>query len=425
MEIIKVENLSKEYLISHQKEGMSYLSLRDELVNSIRGIAGFFTGKKNNKEKLLALNGVSFTVQKGETLGIIGSNGAGKSTLLKILTRITPPTKGRAIVKGSVGSLLEVGTGFHPELTGRENIYLNGSILGMKRKEIESKFDEIVDFAGVRRFLDTPVKRYSSGMIVRLAFAVASHLEPDILLIDEVLSVGDAAFQKKSFKKMEEITSKDNKTILFVSHNLASVRDLCDRCILLEQGQIKMIGKPDDVINAYLEVMSKEMNKRFPINLNELPRKAGGSNLRMTYLDVEGGQDGIVSGKEMVLKLGFEKKEEAEIDDLVVGLVCFNNRQEHCFMLRNDVYKKIFSVSGNKGYIKIKIPRLPLGEGQYSLDIQLMSLQGAHQGSYDWIESGSGIDFYVNQGDFYGTDHAGFPNSASMFLDSEWDILTE
>lgn len=425
MEIIKVENVSKEYRIAHQKEGMAYFSLREELVNAVKLIPQLLSGKKSNKETILALDNVSFSVQKGETLGIIGSNGAGKSTLLKLLTRITPPTRGTAVVRGSVGSLLEVGTGFHPELTGRENIYLNGSILGMKRKEIDAKFSEIVEFAGVGKFLDTPVKRFSSGMIVRLAFSVAAHLEPDILLIDEVLSVGDAAFQKKSFKKMEEITRKDNKTILFVSHNLPSVRELCQRCILMEHGKIKMIGNSDDVINAYLENRSKEMRQKFPIKLDSLPRKGGGDELKMTFLDIEGGQEGIASGKEVVMKLGFEKKGNAPINDLVVALVCFNSKQEHCFMLRNDVYKNKFSVQGSKGYIKIAIPRLPLGEGEYSLDVQLMSLRGSHQGSYDWIEHGSGIDFYVHPGDFYGSGHPGFPSNASMFLDSQWDLISQ
>lgn len=251
MSIIEVKNISKKYTLSHQNE--KYLTLRDK-------IGGFISHpiktarelKKLKREEFWALRDVSFNVEQGEVVGIIGANGAGKSTLLKILSQITPPTSGEIKIKGKVASLLEVGTGFHPELTGRENIFLNGAILGMAKKEIEKKFNEIVEFSGIEKFLDTPVKRYSSGMYVRLAFSVAAHMEPDILLIDEVLAVGDAEFQKKCLGKMEEVTSKAGRTILFVSHNLAAVRNICRQCLLIEKGKLKFFEKTENVLEKYL-----------------------------------------------------------------------------------------------------------------------------------------------------------------------------
>ena len=253
MSIIEVKNLSKKYRIGHQKKGMAYGTLRDELSGAFRKPLQWLRGKKDSQEIFWALKNIDFNLKRGEILGVIGPNGAGKSTLLKILTRITPPTEGEAIIRGRVSSLLEVGTGFHPELTGRENIYLNGAILGMRKKEIDKKFNEIVEFAGIENFLDTPAKRYSSGMYVRLAFSVAAHLEPDILLVDEVLSVGDAAFQKKSLGKMEEVTQKKDQTIIFVSHNMGAIRRLCKKTMLLNEGQIVKIGPTQEVINTYLQ----------------------------------------------------------------------------------------------------------------------------------------------------------------------------
>jgi len=250
MYIIEVENLSKKYSISHKERGIVYSTLRDELTNTVKKPFYWITGKKKSKEDIWALKDISFKLEPGEVLGIIGPNGSGKTTLLKVLTRITSPTKGKAIIRGRVGSLLEVGTGFHPELTGRENVYLNGAILGMRKKEIDKKFDEIVDFAGVEKFLDTPLKRYSAGMNVRLAFSVAAHLEPDILLIDEVLAVGDIAFQKKCLGKMEDV-ARQGRTVLFVSHHMVAVRSLCKNAIWLENGRIKEKGNINEVVRNY------------------------------------------------------------------------------------------------------------------------------------------------------------------------------
>ncbi len=255
--VITVKNVGKKYAINHERG--KYVTMRDILTNILKSPFQFFRQRikhslgMQQKEEFWALRNTNFEVKKGEIMGIIGNNGAGKSTLLKILSQITPPSEGEIKIYGRVGSLLEVGTGFHPELTGRENIFLNGAILGMPKKEIVRKFDRIVAFAGIEQFLDTPVKHYSSGMYVRLAFSVAAHLEPDILIIDEVLAVGDAEFQKKCLGKMEEVTQEEKRTILFVSHNIEAIRQLCTHCVLLEKGAVKMIGKTEDVLQMYTQ----------------------------------------------------------------------------------------------------------------------------------------------------------------------------
>ena len=256
---IRIENLSKSYILRHSGEG--YVSLRETITKKIQRtfqqtkniVTTSHIEKSPRKEEFWALHDVSFEVQQGDRIGIIGRNGAGKSTLLKLLSRITEPTKGRISTKGRIASLLEVGTGFHPELTGRENIYLNGALLGMHRAEIKKKFDEIVDFSEVEKFLDTPVKRYSSGMYVRLAFAVAAHLESEILIVDEVLSVGDLQFQKKCLGKMEDVSRGEGRTVLFVSHNMGTINQLCNKAILLKSGKTTDIGQTADIVRKYMK----------------------------------------------------------------------------------------------------------------------------------------------------------------------------
>jgi lipopolysaccharide transport system ATP-binding protein len=258
--VIKVEHLSKSYIIRHQGQS-SYVALRDVIADKVKGtlnktknlVTKSPVEKAAVKEEFWALDDVNFDVQKGDRIGIIGRNGAGKSTLLKVLSRITEPTRGRISTKGRIASLLEVGTGFHPELTGRENIYLNGAILGMHRAEIKSKFDEIVNFSEVEKFLDTPVKRYSSGMYVRLAFAVAAYLESEILIVDEVLAVGDLQFQKKCLGKMQDVSQAEGRTVLFVSHNMGTINQLCNRGILLKSGKISDIGSTSDIVRTYMK----------------------------------------------------------------------------------------------------------------------------------------------------------------------------
>jgi len=245
---VQAEGVSKRYRLGERE---SYRALRDVLGGALTAPMRRTRQPTRQRAEIWALDGVSFVLERGEVLGLIGANGAGKSTLLKVLSRITEPTKGRVVLRGRVGSLLEVGTGFHPELTGRENILLNGTILGMRRAEITRRFDEIVEFAGVEKFLDTPVKRYSSGMQVRLGFAVAAHLEPEILLVDEVLAVGDAEFQQKCLGKMRDVT-REGRTVVFVSHNLAAVRALCSRSLVLEGGRLAFDGPTEDAVHQYL-----------------------------------------------------------------------------------------------------------------------------------------------------------------------------
>ncbi len=286
--VISVENLSKKYIIGHQKQER-YTSLRDVLTNGAKR----FTHKLRHPfaareidsayEEFWALKDVGFDIRQGDRVGIIGRNGAGKSTLLKILSRITEPTSGRISIKGRVASLLEVGTGFHPELTGRENIFLNGAILGMSKAEIKTKFDEIVAFAEVERFLDTPVKRYSSGMYVRLAFAVSAHLEPEILIVDEVLAVGDAQFQKKCMGKMENV-GRDGRTILFVSHNMAAIKTLCNTGVVLHNGQMIFHGNVEGAVEQYLGSNSLDKNA---IHWDDIADAPGNENIRLMSISVK------------------------------------------------------------------------------------------------------------------------------------------
>lgn len=370
--VIKVNSLSKKYLINHQKYGsFSYGSLREDFVNVLKKPVFWLKGQKETKEDFWALKNVNFKVEQGEILGIIGSNGAGKSTLLKLLTRITPPSEGEAIIRGRINSLLEVGIGFHPELTGRENIYLNGSILGMRKKEIDRKFNEIVDFAGIERFLDTPAKRYSSGMYVRLAFSVAAHLEPDILLVDEVLSVGDATFQKKSLRKMEEITKRGERTILFVSHHMGAIQNLCNRCILLEKGEIKMTGEPKEVINEYLNkgirtkaIMEypKDNNKKVKIRKITIldNAKKPNTNLDLTEtfsIEIQYDVNKIVSGVRIMLICSDEKNND------VFSSADIDSNPEFLKQRKVGKHKTIFNFSGGNN--------LYLNKGDYFLRISI------------------------------------------------------
>jgi lipopolysaccharide transport system ATP-binding protein len=331
--ILEISNLSKKYRIHHQAGG--YLSLRERLVS----MAKF---DRTQSEVFWALQDVSFAVQPGESLAIIGRNGAGKSTLLKILSKITPPTKGRIVSRGRVASLLEVGTGFHPELTGRENIFFNGSLLGMKRKEIESKFDEIVDFSGVEKFLDTPLKHFSSGMQLRLAFAVAAFLEPEILIIDEVLAVGDAEFQKKCLGKMEDV-SKTGRTILFVSHNMTAVKKLCKNAILLSDGRIEREGDVQTVTDLYLA-------------------KGLSSKTERVWLIEEQSHDKIKLLRAAVFAKNFGSQDPIKTSDDVILEIDFNNLLPESNI---DITVDIFDSTGihltHFGMVCDKNGRLPSG----------------------------------------------------------------
>ncbi len=331
--VITVKNLGKKYTISHQQRE-EYFSLRDALTNSVatfgkRLIRPFRKSldpqtppRIPDSEDFWALKDVSFEVNQGERIGIIGKNGAGKSTLLKILSRITEPTVGSIRIRGRVASLLEVGTGFHPELTGRENVFLNGAILGMHRDEIRRKFDEIVDFAGIDKFLDTPVKRYSSGMYVRLAFAVAAHLEPEILIVDEVLAVGDAQFQKKCMGKMENVGS-EGRTVLFVSHNISAINSLCTQALLIKNGSVDFYGDTNEVTNKYIEGLSSELsgqNGAFDLS-NRINTYNNGEPVivKISVFDHNGQPSNtVVMGK--TAKIQFELHESADLRSVDFGI---------------------------------------------------------------------------------------------------------
>lgn len=324
--IIEVKNISKKYKISTIQD--KYLTLRDSLVNFLKNPLAAM--KKGGE--FWALKDINFNINPGEAVGIIGPNGAGKSTLLKILSRITPPTEGEIKISGRVSSLLEVGTGFNAELSGRENIYLNGAILGMSKKEIERKMDSIVEFSGVGEFLDTPIKRYSSGMSVRLAFSVAAHLDPDILIIDEVLAVGDAEFQKKCLGKMDEVVKKSGRTILFVSHNMDAIRDLCPKCILLKKGKIIAIGPTDEVIHTYLDASAGDGGNKRKLEFNSQPEE--GFKLDSCEIISEKNESGpLRSSLPITVELKFNL--EKIIKNLCVGFELYDKHNTLIFRAYN------------------------------------------------------------------------------------------
>jgi ABC-type polysaccharide/polyol phosphate transport system ATPase subunit len=357
--ILEIQEVSKKFSLNHETE--PYLSLRNRLTDLLR-----FGNGKSRKEDFWALRDLTFSVNPGESLGIIGKNGAGKSTLLKILSKITPPTHGKIISRGRIASLLEVGTGFHPELTGRENVYLNGSILGMKKKEINAHFDEIVDFAGTEKFLDTPLKHYSSGMQLRLAFAVAAFLEPEILVIDEVLAVGDAEFQNKCLGKMEEV-SKSGRTILFVSHNLSAVENLCSRSILLRNGRLHSVGSSSEVISQYLSNdESHTMDQMGVITLNgEAPTKP----IRKIEILCDGRNSNIAyMGCKLEIRVHFRTDQMLEAP--VLGVVLKDHQNTPIIGINNKNYvRSLTSQSVSAGYISMIIPYLTLFEDVYHADI--------------------------------------------------------
>ena len=284
---ISAENLAKAYIISHNTQR------HDSLSEMISSRVKNPLGAVSEKEVFWALKDVSFEIKRGDSVGVIGRNGAGKSTLLKVLSRITEPTRGKAILNGRIGSLLEVGTGFHPDLTGRENVYLNGTILGMSRSEIQRQFDAIVSFSGTEKFLDTPVKRYSSGMYVRLAFAIAAHLNPEILIVDEVLAVGDADFQKKCLGKMQDV-SKEGRTVLFVSHAINSVLQLCNRCIYMKDGQVRADGKAEEVAQTYIREGKLDVSQQ-TWTIDDAPGDETTRLLEVKVLDPQGNVSGNLS----------------------------------------------------------------------------------------------------------------------------------
>jgi lipopolysaccharide transport system ATP-binding protein len=363
-----------------------------------------------------ALKDVSLEVNQGEVLGVIGRNGAGKTTLLKILSRITEPTEGLAEIHGRVGSLLEVGTGFHPELTGRENIYLNGAILGMKRVEIDRKFDEIVDFAEIEKFIDTPVKRYSSGMYVRLAFAVAAHLEPEILLVDEVLAVGDAGFQDKCLRRMKNLRD-DGTTVLLVSHNMSSILSLCSRVLWLDSGLGRRNDRPNEVVKEYLDSMRVGSVGEFQ-SLEHESRRHGDGSARVTRVRIyesETSESGLVrSGQDVNVEIWYRAAGNRELRDVTASVTIENQIQQRLAFCQNTSVGREFSTIAPEGVLVCTIRRLPLTPGQYSLSLGLWVDGVAADGIYQ------ALSFEVSHGCFYPTGILPAASYGNVLLDHDW-----
>jgi len=426
---IRVENLSKCYRIG-LKERMSetlggalasFFKSPFDNMKRLRGLtidSGDYGSKRSLPDDIItALDEVSFEVKEGEVLGIIGRNGAGKSTLLKIISRIVEPTGGRVLIKGRVASLLEVGTGFHPELTGRENVFLNGAILGMSRAEIRRKYDAIVDFAEIERFMDTPIKRYSSGMKVRLAFAVAAHLEPEILLIDEVLAVGDAAFQRKCLGKVEDV-ARAGRTILFVSHNMGAVETLCSRALLLRKGRLERSGPTQEVVSEYLAE-----NFRHADNPFEGCPRSGNGKLRVTGFrleDPDGGKvEFVQSGNPVVFAFDFENYKCGPKDAVCISFSIRTDREQPLFHNYSSFSNAYFRQLPSKGSFKCLIPDLPLSPGNYLIQCRCV-INGDHKTGEeaDWPKISVPIN--VLTGDFFRTGNTNLSTWGPILVRGYW-----
>jgi lipopolysaccharide transport system ATP-binding protein len=418
--VIKVENLSKQYRLGQVGTGTISHDV-NRWWHRIRGKEDPYLKIGESNERTLkgdsdyvwALKDINFEVNQGEVLGIIGRNGAGKSTLLKILSRTTSPTMGSVKIKGRVASLLEVGTGFHPELSGRENIFLNGAILGMTKREIQSKFDEIVNFAGVERYIDTPVKRYSSGMYVRLAFGVAAHLESEILIVDEVLAVGDAEFQKKCLGKMKEVSEGQGRTVLFVSHNISAINSLCNHGLLLKNGQVQVFDSIEKVLKEY----QKTNNSRVQ-GLN-ISKRFGFGEIRITDIIINSDNDSeiISSGSpvEIIISYRASKIDESANYEFAIGIWDASDRA--MFMITNLYKKQQIGLTSYEGSVKISIAKLPLNVGSYSMNIAIRK-NGFDQ---DFLEAAH--EFQVEVGDYYDTGvfyHSGYEG---IYTEFEIDVL--
>jgi len=375
--VIRVENLSKKYVLSHQQEGQQYKALRDVIADGAKSLLkavnpltqnSKLKTQNSSREEFWALKDVSFEIKQGDRVGIIGRNGAGKSTLLKVLSRIVEPTSGSISIRGRVASLLEVGTGFHPELTGRENVYLNGAILGMGREEIKRKFDEIVAFAEVEKFLDTPVKRYSSGMYVRLAFAVAAHMEPEILIVDEVLAVGDVQFQKKCLGKMEEV-EKEGRTVLFVSHNMATVTHLCNKGLFLEKGKLLLQENIKACIDAYVDKAGARLGRLLD------HQRVKDSSIKVIAATVNGSPNDLINLSATDNLLEIEMEIVAQQSCRMTMEVILKDREGNslaaCVPGHVDAEKYIYKITPGNHMMRSQISLPKLNKGTFRLEISL------------------------------------------------------
>jgi len=414
--IITVEGVSKRYTIGRKE---SYGSLRDEVMDALSSpFRRLFGGAESAPDpSVWALKDVSFEVFEGDVLGIIGRNGAGKSTLLKILSRITEPTEGRIEMRGRIASLLEVGTGFHPELTGRENIFMNGTLLGMSSREIKAKFDEIVAFSEIEKFLDTPVKRYSSGMYVRLAFAVAAHLEPEILIIDEVLAVGDSLFQKKCLGKMGEV-AKGGRTVLFVSHNMAAVENLCNRAVLVDKGVLIKKDETKKVIDCYLKEVVPFAVEGTP--LADRKDRSGNGFVKFTGFHIEDEKGcrlkAARSGMNICFVFEFISGKAVPLSNVDVGFSIHSMSEQLLFVLYTSYVGQTFEKISHSGKFKCILPALPLVAGRYRVGARI-TVNGEEA---DWPSNGIGY-LDVEAGDFFGTGHQGF-EKASFLMSGTWNL---
>jgi lipopolysaccharide transport system ATP-binding protein len=410
---IRAERIGKRYKLGSTDGG--YGRLTEDLSN---GVARLLHRRReaslgSSRRDLWALRGISFEIAEGEVVGVVGRNGAGKTTLLKVMARITEPTEGRAELRGRVGSLLEVGTGFHPELTGRENVFLNGAILGMRKREIEAKFDEIVAFAEVERFIDTPVKRYSSGMYVRLAFAVAAFLEPEILFIDEVLSVGDQAFQQRCIGRMGEI-AHSGRTILFVSHNLASVAALCQRALLIDSGSIVMDGPVDDVLEHYVSTVQTLAGE----SLVDRHDRQGDGRVRVVHAEVVGRDGGPPrTGRDAEIRLAFTTDSPGAQIGANIGIE--GALGEPVFTCSSRVTGDSLAAPAGGGDLVCSVPELPLLPGRYSLTAYIE----ANGMLADWVRSA--LFFDVFEDDVFGSGQLPATTHGRVFVRHAWSVVEE
>lgn len=391
---IKADRLSKHYRLGAATA--QHNTLRDHLMHRLRGLTRRRGGQPESESSFWALKDISFEVKRGEVLGIVGHNGAGKSTLLKILSRITQPTTGTADIYGRVSSLLEVGTGFHSELSGRENIFLNAAMLGMRREEVRRKFDEIVAFSGVEAFIDTPVKRYSSGMYVRLAFAVAAHLEPEILIVDEVLAVGDASFQQKCLGKMEEV-SRSGRTVLIVSHNMTVIEGLCERAILLEKGRVAKIGKTHEVVEGYADAIRGLAGTAIEARHD----REGLGEILLARIEVLDGDKhpvaAAITGRDAVIRMYYRCAQGKEFSNCRVSISVNGRKAQDLFVLSTDIVDPKPLTLRGEGYVDFVVPELPLTGGAYFFQSYIESNGHAQ----DWIRNVAPLS--VLDADYYGT----------------------
>lgn len=421
--VLSVENLWKQYRLG--VVGAS--SLREDVGRLMAKLRGkedptLKIGETNDRENIKgqyiwALQDINFEIKRGEVVGIIGKNGAGKSTLLKILSKVTTPTKGTVRAKGRIASLLEVGTGFHPELTGRENIFLNGAILGMTKNDIHKKFDEIVEFSGIGKYIDTPVKRYSSGMYVRLAFAVAAHLEPEILIVDEVLAVGDVEFQKKCLGKMKDV-SGEGRTVLFVSHNMAALQNLCSKSFLLKSGKMILpLSDTKSVVSFYL----RENKNSNSVPIKDISERLGEGKVRIIEFRVTDEQDNdletIISGQEVFFKIYYKTFLQIELPNLIAALSISTTDGFLITVLSSEFTGCAIQTNSQEGYLECKVHKFPLTGGEYMVNL-IIRYQNLIQ---DWIQEARCIR--VEDGDFFNTGRA-IPAShrSSVLLEQIWSL---